>query len=104
MMVPIPSCGVPYESVLDRTEKIGEYVLHVRVRETDAEAYPCGYDYALHYGTTDGETLLRYDNAHERTKGHERHTVDGDERIEFPGMYELVRRFYAEVEELPPEA
>ena len=72
----------------------------VTIRKTNAEKYPCGYDYSLHYGTLDGKTLLRYDNAHERTKGHERHTQDSVEEIEFPGMMELYQRFQDEISEL----
>lgn len=92
----------PYETERELTEKDGNYLKHIRVRQTDSEQYPCGYDYTLHYGTIDGETLLRYDNAHERHKGHERHTPDGVEEIEFPGMEALVQRFERELEALPP--
>ena len=46
--------------------------------------------------------LLRYDNAHERTKGHERHIIDDVERIEFPGMDALFTRFVREIDQLPP--
>jgi uncharacterized protein (UPF0128 family) len=92
----------PHDTVEEYTRKQGEYVEHVRIRRTDDEQYPCGWDYALHYGKTDGETLLRYDNAHERTKGHERHTSDGVTIIDFPGMAELLARFQQEVDELPP--
>ncbi|MFB6309403.1 MAG: DUF6516 family protein [Haloarculaceae archaeon] len=92
----------PYDTERELTEKTGEYVKHIRVRRTTDDKYPSGYDYTLHYGTVDGETLLRYDNAHERQKGHERHTSDGVETIEFPGMTELIERFEAELEELPP--
>lgn len=93
---------VPYDTVEEYTREEGEYVEHVRIRRTDDDQYPCGWDYALHYGTLEGETLLRYDNAHERTKGHERHTPDGAEEIEFPGMTELYRQFLREVDNLPP--
>jgi hypothetical protein len=93
---------VPYDTVEEYTREHAEYVEHVRIRRTDDEKYPCGWDYALHYGTKEGETLLRYDNAHERTKGHERHGADGVTRIEFPGMFELLDRFQREVEQLPP--
>jgi hypothetical protein len=87
-----------YTVVLDYTEyHEGDRVESVTIRQTDHEKYPCGYDYSLHYGTLDGETLLRYDNAHERTKGHERHAQDGAEIIEFPGMVELYDRFQAEI-------
>jgi hypothetical protein len=74
----------------------------VTIRKTADDTYPCGWDYALHLGEVGGETLLRYDNAHERTKGHERHTRDGVEQIEFPGMLTLYDRFRQKVEELTP--
>ena len=93
----------PYETERELTEKDGDYVKHIRVRRTDSEQYPCGYDYTLHYGTIDGETLLRYDNAHERHKGHERHTSAGVEAIEFPGMEALIQRFERELDEFPPD-
>jgi hypothetical protein len=66
-----------------------------------SEAYPDGVKYRLHYGTTDGETVLRYDNSHAETKGHERHTRDGvDEGYEYPGRYRaLLERFRTEVSE-----
>ena len=54
-----------------------------------------------HSRTLDGETLLRYDNAHERSKGHERHAGDAVTEIEFPGMAALIRRFEREVDDLP---
>ena len=39
-------------------------------------------------------TLVRYDNAHEETKGHERHTATGDtDDIKFPGMEALLVEF-----------
>ncbi|WP_394353850.1 DUF6516 family protein [Halolamina sp. CBA1230] len=43
--------------------------------------------------------MLRYDNSHEDTKGHERHTADEVEEIDFPGMIELLERFEEEVTE-----
>ena len=92
----------PYDTERELTERDGRYVKHIRVRRTDDEKYPCGFDYALHYGTVDGETLLRYDNAHERSKGHERHTADGVTEIAFPGMTALIERFEEEVDKLPP--
>jgi hypothetical protein len=66
------------------------------------EKYPSGRDYGLHLGEVGGDTILRYDNAHERTKGHERHTQDGVEIIEFPGMLTLYNRFKRDVEEMSP--
>jgi hypothetical protein len=92
----------PYEVERELTEKSGRHVTHIRVRRTTDEKYPCGYDYTLHYGTLDGETLLRYDNAHERQKGHERHTPDDVEPVNFPGMSDLIDRFEDEIDDLPP--
>lgn len=78
------------------------HVESVTIIRTDSTVYPSGWNYSLHYGEIGGRTLLRYDNAHERSKGHERHTPDGVEAIEFPGMETLYRRFRREIEELPP--
>jgi hypothetical protein len=79
-----------------------EHVESVTIIRTMADAYPSGWKYALHYGVIGCRTLLRYDNAHERTKGHECHTPDGTDGIEFPGMEALYRRFQQEIEPLPP--
>lgn len=81
----------------------GRYVESVTIIRTESAGYPSRWNYSLHYGTLDGDTLLRYDNAHERSRGHERHTQNGVETIEFPGMLELYDRFEAELEALPPE-
>ena len=92
----------PYDTVEEYTRKREGYVEHVRIRRTNDDKYPSGWDYTLHYGTTDGDTLLRYDNAHERTKGHEHHEGDDVEEVEFRGMSELLARFQREVDDLPP--
>lgn len=88
--------------VVDYETVHGRYVESVTVVETDSSAYPSGWKYSLHYGSLDGETLLRYDNAHERSRGHDRHTPDGVQTIAFPGMAPLYDQFEAEIEELPP--
>lgn len=80
----------------------GTYVESVTIIRTDADAYPSGWNYSLHYGKIGGATLLRYDNAHEQEKGHERPTPDATETFEFLGMEELYRRFRQEIEMLPP--
>lgn len=80
----------------------GRYVENVTIIVTDDDAYPSGWKYTLHYGEIGGPTMLRYDNAHEATKGHERHGPGATETIEFPGMEELYRRFRRERDELPP--
>lgn len=88
-------------TVLDYETTDGTYVESVTVIRTDADHYPSGWKYSLHYGTRDGTTLLRYDNAHEEMKGHERHTHDDVEEVEFPGMMELYRQFQTEIQDLP---
>ncbi len=85
----------------ERTHGPG-HVESVTIIRTDADGYPSGWNYSLHYGEIGGVTLLRYDNAHERTKGHERHTPVGVEAIEFPGMELLYERFRREIQDLPP--
>ncbi|ELY38597.1 toxin-antitoxin system TumE family protein [Halalkalicoccus jeotgali] len=48
-----------------------------------SDAYPDGIKYRLHYGTGEGETILRYDNS----------------TYEYPGDYKAVlERFRTEVE------
>lgn len=91
-----------YTTIEDWTDVEDGYVVSVTIRQTAHEKYPSGWDYGLHLGVIGGETLLRYDNAHERTKGHERHTRDAVERIEFPGMLTLYDRFRREVEDASP--
>lgn len=89
--------------VRDYERTIGpNHVESVTIIRTDSDIYPSGWNYSPHYGEIGGRTLLRYDNAHERTKGHERHTTGGVENIEFPGMEELYRRFRQEIKDLPP--
>lgn len=68
-------------------------------RTTDTETYPSGWKYTLHLGTVQDLTLLRYDNAHEATKGHERHTGDDETDVEFPGMEALIVDFWASSDE-----
>lgn len=88
--------------IRDFTNTFDDYVERQTIIETDDSAYPSGYKYSLHFGTLDGETILRYDNSHEDSKGHERHTTDEVEQIEFPGMVELLERFEEEVTEHRP--
>ena len=86
-----------YTTYLNYTVPRDNLVESVTVRQTaDLGAYPSGWDYALHLGTLDGTTLVRYDNAHETTKGHELHTPSQDFEIAFPGMWALLVRFYSE--------
>ncbi len=78
------------------------YVVDVTIRKTTDDKYPCGWDYSLHLGEVGGETICRYDNAHERTKGHERHSRGEVEIVAFPGMLTLYDRFKREVEVTSP--
>lgn len=91
-----------YTTIVDWKDVEDGYVVAVTIRQTEAETYPSGWDYRLHLGDVGGDTILRYDNAHERTKGHERHTQDGVVIIEFPGMLTLYDRFKREAEEMSP--
>ena len=54
-------------------------------------------------GSTDSTwaplTLLRYDNSHEDTKGHEFHTAAGNADVEFPGTEAVLAEFWASAEE-----
>jgi hypothetical protein len=94
----------PYHPVDDWSYTEDGKVVKVKIGTTDDDAYPSGWRYALHW-TLDGETVLRYDNAHENTKGHEKHTGTAVEEIDFPGMMTLYERFLdtvrADFEELP---
>jgi hypothetical protein len=72
--------------VLEDTERHFDdgTVLRVRVLAVpESEKFPDGVKYRLHYGTEDGETLIRYDNSH---SVHEGTTDEGlDDDYEFPG-------------------
>jgi hypothetical protein len=87
--------------VLEDTERrfADGTVLRVRVLAVpESEKFPDGVKYRLHYGTDEGETLVRYDNSH---GVHERHTSDGiDENYEFPGYETVQKRFWDEVDQL----
>ncbi|WP_136601251.1 toxin-antitoxin system TumE family protein [Salinigranum halophilum] len=87
------------EHTEDRTSKT---VIRRKIYRTDDPQYPSGYRYALHYGFLDGQgVILRYDNENQTPGRHERHTPDGIEEIEFPGMMELRDRFVNEIQDLP---
>jgi hypothetical protein len=67
---------------------------------TDTNTYPSGWKYSLHLGTLEDLTLIRYDNAHEVTKGHEQHTAVTDENdVAFPGAEPLLVEFWASADE-----
>lgn len=87
------------DAVKEQTTYRDGMVRSISMRPTDSDTYPCGWKYRLHFGDTDGNVVLRYDNSHELEKGHERHTADGVEIIDFPGMMVLHDRFLREVDE-----
>jgi len=88
-----------YSVVEDVEDRVGDTVIRRKILRTDDSQFPSGYRYALHYGDTDGRgTILRCDNENETPGRHERHTADGVEEIDFPGMAALRRRFVTEVE------
>lgn len=64
-------------------------------------ARPGGYKYSFqHYDPDSGQTLLRYDNAHEHPNAgwHHRHVRGGEpEAIDFEGLGAHLRRFRREV-------
>jgi len=75
-------------------------VENVVIRQTgDTDSYPSGWKYTLHLGTLQDLTLIRYDNAHEDTKGHERHTGGDKASVGFPGMEPLIVEFWANADE-----
>lgn len=91
-----------YTTVADWRDVEDGFVVAVVIRRTEDERYPSGWAYSLHLGEIGGDTVLRYDNAHERTKGHERHVADDVESIRFPWMLQLYDRFKREAEALSP--
>jgi hypothetical protein len=73
-----------------REDSRGRLVRVKVLRVPESEKFPEGIKYRLHYGTRDGETILRYDNSH---GFHERHDGDETALIDFPGIATLYRRF-----------
>jgi hypothetical protein len=91
-----------FEVIENTEDREGETVIRRKIYRTDDPQYPSGYRYALHYGFLDGRgVVLRYDNENRTPGRHERHTADGIEEIEFPGMMELRDRFLNEIRNLP---
>ena len=91
-----------YTVVENVEDRVGERVIRRKIIKTDDSQYPSGFRYALHHGYIDGRgTILRYDNENQTIGRHERHTPDGVEEIEFPGMMALRDRLIEEVESQP---
>lgn len=86
-----PAVLVDEREVVDET-----YVKRIRVLAVPrSEKFPEGVKYRMHFGTIDGETILRFDNSHGR---HERHAGDAVAEIDFPGIEPLYRRFIRNVQ------
>ncbi|MEY7851167.1 DUF6516 family protein [Natrarchaeobius sp. A-rgal3] len=67
---------------------------------SDVETYPSSIKYRMHLGTVDGLDLLRYDNSHSKTIGHEKHVATGDtEPVDFPGIEALLVEFWCEADQ-----
>lgn len=92
---------MPQELSFQYTHVEAGLVENVVLRRTEnTRTYPSGWKYTLHLGTLDDLTLVRYDNAHEDTKGHELHTASGDVNdVDFPGMEERLLEFWASADE-----
>ena len=89
--------------VLEVAERFPENDTYVEVEAYSVPAsdrYPEGIKYSMQYGTTDGKTLVRYDNFpdHPDAPIHHKHTADGYvEPVEFDGVRPLFERFKNEV-------
>jgi hypothetical protein len=84
--------------LLEDTRLEGDHVYNVVAwRVPKSEVYPEGVKYRFHYGTIDGQTILRYDNSH---GVHERHTPAGVSIVDFPDLWQHYRRFRMEIERL----
>ena len=91
-----------FEVIENTEDRTSETVIRRKIYRTDDPQYPSGYRYALHYGFREGQGVNVRSNNEKRTPGrHERHTPDGIEEIEFPGMMELRDRFVTEIQNLP---
>lgn len=84
--------------LIDEREVIdGAYVKRIKVIAVpNSQQFPEGIKYRMHYGTLDGETILRYDNSH---GVHERHEAGETTEIDFPGYEALYRLFTREIED-----
>lgn len=89
------------DKIVDACREAGYKVSQLpgEVKIVASPKHECGWKYRLHFGDLDGNTVLRYDNSHANSVGHERHSAHEDEVIEFPGMKELKQRFDREVNE-----
>lgn len=89
--------------VLDRNFEIDATAgTRVELFAVEDSSYPGGFFYRFqYYDPEEGETILRYDNAHDAEVGpHHRHRGDDVKGIEFDGLQDHVARFRQEVNEI----
>lgn len=79
------------------THNDGSRVVVRAYRVPESEPHPKGIKYRFQYMTSDGRTLLRYDNAH---GAHDRHRSGDVEEITFESLADHYRRFQREVEQI----
>lgn len=70
-------------------------VVVVAYRVPESATYPEGVKYRFQYMDATGNTLLRYDNAHDQ---HDRHRGNEVEEIEFESLADHYRRFRREAD------
>lgn len=88
--------------VLEDDQDFGDTYVEVRAWWVPtSDRYPDGVRYSMQYGTEDGETIVRYDNFpdHPGAAHHHKHTPEGVEDVDFPGVEPLYDRFKREVNE-----
>lgn len=65
-----------------------------------SDRYPDGVKYSMQYGTTDGDTIFRYDNFPDHPGAPRHHKHIGDETVEpveYTSLFEVFRQFKEEV-------
>lgn len=72
-------------------------------RAPSSEEYPSGFHYRFHYGYPDEDgPVVQFDNGHGGGE-HHKHTSDGVEQIDFPGVAELLTRFQEVIDTHDPD-
>ncbi len=87
--------------LIEVTKDFGETYAEVQAWAVpSSDRYPDGVKYSMQYGTTNGGTIIRYDNFpdHPGTTPHHKHLPNGETTdIEFTGLEALYDRFRQEV-------
>lgn len=89
------------DPLIQRTKDFGDTSAEVTAWAVpSSDRYPEGLKYSMQYGTTDGETIIRYDNFpdHPDAAHHHKHRADGKvEDVDFHGLEALYDQFKQEV-------